>query len=341
MHGKGSSSFVCDRPEMERLAALAWMAEHEEIFGRQRTEVEVREELCKDPELYQKFDRWNELWKKEFIAFCMGVQGMSLTYDPIFKKICSPEEHPERLKEFLSLCLGQDLEIVEVLPNESSDPVMRQYVRVRNQKKAEGKRFSYKDIKKVYTIVLIQKSTSEFHAFPDQYLHYSKQMFNTGLELNMIQEYILIPLDIFRQNNQNISNRLDGWLQLLSSDSPEDIRRLLEVYPDFAEVYREVFQFRYQMKELISMFSEALSILDANTVQYMVESQQEEIKKQKEEIEQKDAEIEQWKAQAQQESEKIERLKENNQRRAREIEQLSEKLQAALEENARLKALQD
>lgn len=104
----------------ERQTALAWMAAHEEIFGKPRTEAEVMKELREDPEAYQKYQTWSELFQQEFLGFCMGVQGMGATYDPVFKKICNPETHPERLTEFLSLCLGQALEIMQVLPNESN-----------------------------------------------------------------------------------------------------------------------------------------------------------------------------------------------------------------------------
>ena len=39
---------------------------------------------------------------------------------------------------------------------------------------------------------------------------------------------------------------------------------MIEAYPEFAELYREVFDFRYHKKELVSMYSEALRILDQN-----------------------------------------------------------------------------
>ncbi len=52
---------------------------------------------------------------------------------------------------------------------------------------------------------------------------------------------------------------------------------VIRAYPEFRELYQEVFRFRYQKKELISMYSEALLILDANTIQYMVEEQKKEI----------------------------------------------------------------
>ena len=94
----------------------------------------------------------------------------------------------------------------------------------------------------------------------------------------MLQEYLLIPLDIFRENHQNISRKPDAWLLFIASDQPCDIREVTEAYPEFAELYREVFAFRYHKKELVSMYSEALRILDQNTVKLMVELQQEEIK---------------------------------------------------------------
>ena len=63
------------------------------------------------------------------------------------------------------------------------------------------------------------------------------------------KEYLLIPLDIFKNYRHNISNKLDAWLLFIASDQPQDIRTVMEAYPEFTELYREVFQFRYQKKE--------------------------------------------------------------------------------------------
>ena len=71
---------------------------------------------------------------------------------------------------------------------------------------------------------------------------------------------------------------------------------MIEAYPEFSEIYREVFRFRYQMKELMSMYSEALKILDANTVNLMVELQQQKIAEQSAQLAAKDAEIAELKA---------------------------------------------
>ncbi len=74
----------------------------------------------------------------------------------------------------------------------SADLLLRQYKRVRGEKK---KKFSYRDIKNVYTVVLFEKSPKEFHKYPEKYCHFFEQMSDTGLKLELLQKYVLIPLD--------------------------------------------------------------------------------------------------------------------------------------------------
>lgn len=180
----------------------------------------------------------------------------------------------------------------------SSDLLLRQYKRVRSTK---NKRFSYKDIKNVYTIILFEKSPNEFHTYPDTYLHHFTQQSDTGLQLELLQEYLFIPLDIFRKNLQNksINNRLDAWLAFLSSDDPDIIISIIEAYPEFRPVYEHVFDFCRNIEEVMGMFSKELQELDRNTVQYMIDEMQEEINQQKaqvdlltQQLDQKDSELE-------------------------------------------------
>lgn len=96
----------------------------------------------------------------------------------------------------------------------------------------------------------------------------------------------MIPLDIFQESLQNrrkdrkkLKTKLEAWLTFIGSDRPDDILEVVRCYPEFRELYQEVFEFRYQKRELIEMYSKALSILDANTVEYMVEQQKKEIRK--------------------------------------------------------------
>lgn len=324
-------TFICPAQE----EAIRWMEQHPEVFGPRGTKEETLSEIKGNGRLYTEYQRLSQELRQEFMSFCMGVRGLRITYDPMFKFVFNPETKPERLEEFLSLCLGEKVQILHVIPNESkrltedgsllvmdilirlvsgslvnveiqrvgylfpgarcacysSDLLMRQYSQIREETRREGRRFSYQDIKRVYTIVLIQKSTAEFHRFPNEYLHYASQTFDTGLKLDLLQEYLLIPLDIFRKNHHNISSKLDAWLMFIASDQPCDIREVIEAYPEFTNLYREVLEFRYHKKELISMYSDALKILDANTTQYMIEIQQEQIEKLREENHRQQEEI--------------------------------------------------
>lgn len=160
----------------------------------------------------------------------------------------------------------------------SADLVLRQYVRVKGERK---RHFSYQDMKKVYTIVLMEHSGKEFKEKKGYYRHHARQVFDTNLNLELLQEYIYIPLDIFldlyHKNNHNIDKELDAWLLFLASDDPADIVRLVEAYPQFRELYDHIAAFGQKPEELVNMYSKALEIMDLNTVKYMIEEQKKEL----------------------------------------------------------------
>ena len=172
----------------------------------------------------------------------------------------------------------------------SADLVLRQYARVKEERK---KQFTYRDMKKVYTIVLMEKSGKEFQEKNGYYRHHARQVFDTNLNLELLQEYIYIPLDIFldlyKKNSHNINEELDAWLLFLASDHPADIARLVETYPMFRELYAEIAAFQQKPEELVNMYSKALEIMDLNTVKYMIEEQKQEIEEQARLLAEKDS----------------------------------------------------
>ena len=182
--------------------------------------------------------------------------------------VYDPQQSPSRLEDFLSLCLGEEVEILSALPNESS------------RLTEEGSLLVMDLLVRLKSGALINVEIQKIgYLFPGQYLHRARQQFDTGLQLDMVQEYLLIPLDIFLESRHNINNRLDAWLMLIASDRPEQILEVIRAYPEFEEIYRQVFGFRHQIKELMIMFSDALKILDANTTKYMIEQQKEKIER--------------------------------------------------------------
>ena len=139
----------------------------------------------------------------------------------------------------------------------SSDLLLRQYKNARSTRK---EKFSYKDIKSVYTIVLIDKSTGDFHKYKDRYCHIFQQRSDTGLELNLLQKYVFLPLDIFRENmhNKGITDKLDAWLAFLSMDSPEVIVKLIKKYPEFTVMYEHIYNICRNVEGMMEMYSEEL-----------------------------------------------------------------------------------
>jgi hypothetical protein len=179
----------------------------------------------------------------------------------------------------------------------SADLLLRQYKRVKQQNEAWNesfsgirKKFSYKDIQKVYTIVLFEKSTDEFHHFSD-YVHRMRQKSDTGLELNLLQEYIFFPLDIFLKfgHNKTITNKLEAWLTMFASDRPEDIIRVIKAYPDLKRVYEDIYEVCLNVEKVMGMFSKELKELDDNTVDYMIDEMQDKIDSLSTELQEKDA----------------------------------------------------
>ena len=310
-----------------------------DVIGAQKTRSAVLSEIEKDPAVSYTFRTLTEPLKEQFVEFCMGVRGLQVAYDRVFKHVFDPLLHPERLNDFLSVCIGQEVRILKVLPHESmrmtdeasqvimdivvqftdgslanveiqkngykfpgarcacysSDMTVRQYIQVKEECKKAGIPFSYQMLSKVYSIVLIQNSTYEFRHYPNTYIHHAKQRFDSGLELDLLQEYCLIPLDIFFASRQNKDRdtqppgRLEAWLYFIGSDRPEDILDVIQAWPDFAELYRDVFRFRDHRKELISMYSEILSEYDRNTVFEMIEDYKTEIREAKAAIAERDS----------------------------------------------------
>ena len=153
-----------------------------------------------------------------------------------------------------------------------------------NKKQSERKTFR---LFFVYTIVLFEKSPTEFHEFPDTYIHYFEQHSNTGIQLNLLQKYLFISIDIFLKYQQNIGiqleTRRDAWLAFMGSDDPDIILKVIEKYPDFKEMYQQVYEICQNIEEVMGMFSKELAEMDRNTAQLMIDEMQEDIK-QKEEI---------------------------------------------------------
>ena len=240
-----------------------------QYFPMIREREDIKQEIRENPKLLEKYREWDEEQQNSLAN--VEVQKIGYSF-PGQRSACY-----------------------------SSDLLLRQYKRVKGEKK---KAFSYKDIKSVYTIVFFETSIKEFHEYPQNYIHKFKQQSDTGLELELLQKYVFIPLDIFRtiyhnnvkSNGKNSANRrwnkTEAWLTFLSTDEPEIIIELIRQYPEFKEMYEEIYVMCQNVEKVMEMFSKELIQLDRNTVQYMIDEMQDTIDIQKETIDTQKVELE-------------------------------------------------
>lgn len=216
----------------------------------------------------------------------------------------------------------------------SADLLLRQYKRVRSEKR---KKFSYRNIKSVYNIVLFESSPEEFQKFPNHYIHRSEQKSDTGIKIELLQKYVFIPIDIFKktQQNKNVTGKLDAWLMFFSAEEPEEIVKLIQAYPQFKPMYEEIYEMFRNMEEIMGLFSKELRELDRNTVQLMIDEMQEELEQKKKEAEQAKQKLEKKKEEAEQVKQELEQELEQQKIRADKLEERERQKSIQLEEALR------
>lgn len=207
----------------------------------------------------------------------------------------------------------------------SSDLLLRQYKRVRGRQKKE---FVYNQIKNVYTIVIFDKSSFKFQEFPGTYIHRFEQKSDSGLQMELLQKYIFIPLDIFRKNVQNnsINSELEAWLAFLSMDAPSVILELTEKYPEFKKLYEQIYEICRNVEDVMGLFSKELLEMDRNTTRYMIDEMQEEINRKKKELEERKSRLEEKDAQLAYQKDELNKKEELYQSALRKIDELEKKL---------------
>ncbi|MCD8151337.1 MAG: Rpn family recombination-promoting nuclease/putative transposase [Clostridiales bacterium] len=164
-----------------------------------------------------------------------------------------------------------------------ADLIMREYNRLHNK---YGNRFTYQKLHPVIAIVLLEKNPSEFSSLPDIYLHHGNTTWDSGLKLPSLTRQVYVCLDKFNNvmQNRDIETELEAWLTALTTRSLVRIDELIRKFPDFADIYREIFEFRTRPEELIHMYSEVLAAADRNMDRMMIDEMREEIEKLSREI---------------------------------------------------------
>ncbi len=190
-----------------------------------------------------------------------------------------------------------------------ADMLMRQYGKIRAEK---GKAFSYRDMKPVNLIVIMEQSTKEFTDVSPEYIHHRYTSYSSGVNVTSLENITYISLDTFKKKEENkINSTLDAWLTFFTAEKPEEVIRLIEQYPEFLRMYQDISEFRKKPEEVIGMFSEALRIMDRNTTKYMIDdlhNQLEALKQEKTSLEQQKSSLEQQNSLLRQQNEEKDRI---------------------------------
>ena len=113
------------------------------------------------------------------------------------------------------------------------------------------------------------------------YFHVGKTKFNTGIKIELLQDFVLVSLDTFRKyrysdikegrtditdydydssqyNGELVSEKMKRdrlkFLSLFVADTPQEIDRLIEIFPDLESVRRDINEYLERPGEVLSMF---------------------------------------------------------------------------------------
>ena len=119
-----------------------------------------------------------------------------------------------------------------------------------------------------------------------------------------MQDFVLVSLDTFKKyrysdirkgrikitdydydssqyNEELVSEKMKQdrlkYLSLFVAETPQEIERLIKIFPDLESVRLDINEYLERPGEVLSMFSEALRILDRNTAELMVDRMKNEI----------------------------------------------------------------
>ena len=315
------------------LSTYQYLKKNEEWVGRYEDFLKGRKSL---PLLYDPF------FKKIFNPVERRDRLSELVSCLLGQKVTVLEVFPNEDSQFLGVMIIMDMVVLmadgsianieiqkisydfqaERISCYSADLVLRQYKMItgKNESSMNGSsKPSYKDMRKVHTIILFEDSNKSLISQVDKalYFHVGKTQFNTGIKIELLQDFVLVSLDTFRKyrysdiregrikitdydydssqyNDELVSEKMKQdrlkYLSLFVAETPQEIERLIEIFPDLESVRRDINEYLERPGEVLSMFSEALRILDRNTAELMVDRMKDEmeaLKEQNDELQQK------------------------------------------------------
>ncbi len=245
--------------------------------------------LQTDVKLQKIFRAWSQGQQEEFLDLCTGVQGADMLQSAFFQAVMDPERMQDLLSAVFQkkiqkldmeeewqdgqelICLGAGLRLefedgktasVEIWKAGSSfsgqecacHAAQLLARRCQEKKQERGRKFRYRDVGKVCTVVLLKDCHAKMERTPGTYLYTGRAGFEADAE--SLQDYYLLDLDLYQQESmdKDIQGRLDAWMAFLGCSHPEKIVQLIKTYPCFRGMYEQAYALCRDAQKLIHIF---------------------------------------------------------------------------------------
>lgn len=323
------------------------------------TAEEWEEQLQKNQEQQRVFEQWEPEEQKEFLDFCTGKEGLNVLQREFFRSVMNED----RLRSFLSelfgkkirwlhrgeggradldyACLDTDLQlefedgeeaVVEIWKTGAafssqqyafrSAQLLTDQCRKKRQKK--GKKFRIRKTGKACMVLLFENCPVRSGSSPGTYIHRGKVCFDTGAELEFLQEYYLLDLDFQgeERKEKNIPTELEGWMTFLGCRHPEKIVQLIKTYPYFKGMYEELYGICRKEEKVLDMFSSEIKRREEELSRRTMEEMEEAILRLTRQHEEDCSSLELLKRENRQKEEKITGQYQEAMRRIEELEKM-------------------
>lgn len=185
----------------------------------------------KDPQLFKIWSCLSHDRKQMIKEIDEGIRVPDFLCDTIFKGIFDPDVHGDRLSRFISSVLGKEVKVLHSSGNEG----------FRHSVHSKG--------------IILEKSSAVFHESAE-YIHHFKQRSDTGLELELVQYYDYVCLDMFKKKSPRVASELESWLRFFTIERVDDMKVFLQENPGFQSVYDYAIMMTKDREGLLSMLSE-------------------------------------------------------------------------------------
>ena len=141
----------------------------------------------------------------------------------------------------------------------------------------------------------MEESTDDFREYPE-FHHHFEQKSNTGLDLELIQYYDYICLDVFRKNKPYTTEQLILWLDFLSITDTDEMEVFLTDHPEFVEIYARACEMLADREELLIMLAEIAAGEDVvaslnKTNESRIRKMKKQLKEQKTQLKEQDIQL--------------------------------------------------